>query len=163
MDRERALDELLTREQIRELATRYSIAVDRRDVDAVAELFDEEVDNGRFGRGREATRAYYRQYFEQAAEMWLHQVANHQIDLVDDDHATGICYVRAVSGGDDGNWRDAVIVYFDTYLRRDGRWGFVRRRIAPLVRFDTEAPRPTDRFRLPEAWSEHPAAPPPPG
>ena len=48
-----ALEELIARDQIRQLAFRYTLAVDGKDIDSLAELFVEDVDNGRYGPGRE--------------------------------------------------------------------------------------------------------------
>jgi hypothetical protein len=48
------------------------------------------------------------------------------IDLVDDDHATGIVYCAGqVQDGE--RWIHQSILYRDTYERRDGIWHFVRR------------------------------------
>src|SRR5262245_53795324 len=95
---ERALTELLAREQIRELVHRYSFAADSKDFDAVAELFDPEVDNGRYGKGREATKAFYEQLLGGMGDgRVMHLISNHQIDFVDDSHAYGMCYVRGVT------------------------------------------------------------------
>lgn len=154
MDRDRALTELLEREQIRELATRYSIAVDSGDVDTLASLFDEEVEHGRAGKGLAAAKEFFGGYFESGPAASLHVLANHQIDFVDDDNATGVCYYRVVSGTD-GVWSDRLLVYFDTYRRRDGQWHFARRKIAPMVRLPATQAPPEEEFRIPEAWARY--------
>jgi hypothetical protein len=155
VNRERELSELLDREQIRELATRYSFAADSGDFDAVAALFDEEVDNGRWGKGREATKAYYEHLLGQLGDgTVMHHVANHQIDFVDDDHAWGMCYVRAVAGLGD-RWTEAVACYVDEYVKRNGRWYFNRRRPADLQRFGLTGATGTGTFSLADAWAVH--------
>ena len=154
MDRDRALTELLEREQIRELATRYSIAVDSHDVDTLALLFDEDVEHGKAGKGPAAAKEYFGQYLESGPTATMHLVANHQIDFVDDDNATGVCYYRVVSGTD-GVWSDRLLVYFDTYRRRDGHWHFLRRRISPMVRLPAVQPPPDEPFRIPDAWDRY--------
>ena len=50
------LEELLARERIRQLAQRYALTVDGKDLDGIAALFVEDVNNGRYGSGREASR-----------------------------------------------------------------------------------------------------------
>jgi hypothetical protein len=132
MDRDQALTELLDREQIRELVHRYSFAADGKDFDTVAELFDPEVDNGKFGKGREATRAYYEKLLGAMPDAAvMHLIANHQVDFVDADHAYGMCYVRAVNGVG-STWSEIVACYVDDYVKRDGHWYFARRRPTDL-------------------------------
>jgi hypothetical protein len=95
VDREEEIAQLLEREQIRELATRYSFAVDSHDFDTVAGLFDEEVDNGRSGKGREATKAFYGNLLGRAGDgTAMHHMANHQIDFM-----TPITHGRCVTSG----------------------------------------------------------------
>jgi hypothetical protein len=54
-------------------------------------------------------------------------VGNHVIDVLDDDHATGIVSCRGeMEMGEE--WVVQAIQYHDAYERRDGRWRFVRRR-----------------------------------
>jgi hypothetical protein len=155
MDREKALSELLEREQIRELATRYSIAADSQDFDSLVLLFDPEVDNGRLGKGRAATKLYYEQLLGGMADgAVLHYVANHQIDFVDDTHAIGICYVRAVAGME-GRWSDVAAVYVDDYVKRDGSWFFARRKPSDLQRLTFDQPRSIGQVSLADAWAEH--------
>jgi hypothetical protein len=153
MDRERELTELLDREQIRELATRYSFAADSRDFEAVAELFDEEVDNGRWGKGREATARFYENLFGGGTEASVtHMISNHQIDFVDKSHAWGMCYVRAVAGIGD-RWMDLVAVYVDDYVKRDSHWYFSRRRPMDLQRFVHDNAVGVGKHSLADAWS----------
>lgn len=154
MTPDQALADLLRREEIRELATRYSVAVDSRDLDTLASLWDDEVEHGKAGRGREAAKAFFADYFAANPAVTLHMVANHQIDFLDDDHATGVCYIR-VCAGTDGVWSDRLLVYFDGYLRRDGRWRFTRRKVAPMVRLSSEQAPPEGPFRIPEAWARY--------
>ena len=155
MDREQALNDLLARDEIRELAIRYSFAADSQDFEAVAELFDPEVDNGRFGRGREATRSFYEALLGGLEDgTVVHMVSNHQIDFVDDTHAWGLCYVRAFMGAGD-RWTDVLACYVDDYVRRGGRWYFARRRPADLQRMSFEQPRSIGRMSLADAWAEH--------
>ncbi len=158
MDRDRELTELLDREQIRQLAIRYSFAADSRDYDALVELFDAEVDNGGWGKGRESTRAYYEHLLgkpdDGRAGLVAHLISNHQIDFVDDAHAEGLCYVRATAGLGE-RWTEIVALYLDEYVKRKGRWYFVRRRPHDLQRFSTEGPQSIGKLSLADAWEEN--------
>jgi hypothetical protein len=42
---------------MRKLVTRYSIAIDGKDIEALLDLCDPELDNERYGRGRDRVRA----------------------------------------------------------------------------------------------------------
>jgi uncharacterized protein (TIGR02246 family) len=120
-----ALDRLIAHDEIRLLASRYAVAVDTRDLDALVDLFVPDVRVGRDTAGRDALRASFEQSLSAIGVTILH-VGTHAIDLLDDDHATGVQY----SSGqieEVGRWIHQSIVYRDTYERRDGRWLFVRR------------------------------------
>lgn len=121
-----AVDRLLAYEEIRQLASRYAVATDRRDIDALVELFVPDVRVGRDTTGREAL---HRDLTERLAAIGVSflNVGTHQIDLVDEDHATGHVYCTAEVQSGDRMIRQAIR-YDDTYARRDGRWYFVRRR-----------------------------------
>jgi hypothetical protein len=121
------LRQLLDREQIRELAIRHAIASDALDFDGLVELFDPELDNERYGKGRDGVRTYYRTMFEtRTLGSWMHAVSNHQIDFLDDDHALGVLYVRAFTG-DNVDSADIAAMYLDQYVKRAGRWYFSER------------------------------------
>jgi hypothetical protein len=119
------LDRLIAHDEIRALASRYAVAVDARDLDALVALFVPDVRVGRDARGRDALRASFVASLSAVGVTILH-VGTHVIDLVDDDHATGVQYSAGqVQDGD--RWIHQAIVYRDTYERRDGTWLFVRR------------------------------------
>ena len=117
---------LLAHEQIRQLASRYAVALDARDLDTLVGLFVPEVRVGSSHVGRDALRANFSAQLRDLGVTILH-VANHVIDLVDDDHATGIVSCRGeIEMGE--KWIVQSIQYHDAYERRDGTWLFVRRR-----------------------------------
>jgi ketosteroid isomerase-like protein len=119
------LARLIAHDQIRMLASRYAVAVDSRDLDALVELFVEDVQVGRASFGREALKASFRESLSAVGVTMLH-VGTHQIDLLGPDDATGLVYcLGQVADGD--RWVHQSILYRDTYARRDGRWLFVRR------------------------------------
>ena len=89
------------------------------------ELFVEDVRVGRDQYGRDALRASFDVSLRGIGVSILN-LGTHAIDLVDDDHATGVVYCKGeIQDGD--RWIHQAIVYFDTYEKRGGRWYFVRR------------------------------------
>lgn len=124
------LERLLAYEEIRQLASRYAIHADARDLDALVSLFVPDVRVGRDTYGRDALRAEFDRSFRAVGITFLN-VGSHVIDLVDADHATGIVYCRGEiqdGGPDSERWIIHAIQYHDSYARRDGHWLFVRRR-----------------------------------
>jgi ketosteroid isomerase-like protein len=119
------LTRLVANDQIRSLASRYAVAVDSRDLDALVALFVPDVQVGRDLVGRDALRQSFDQTLS-AVGVTILQVGTHVIELVDDHHATGVVYCSGqVQEGE--RWIHQAIVYRDTYERHDGEWLFVRR------------------------------------
>ena len=79
---------------IQQLAIRYAMAVDARDMEAWVRCFRPDVDMGRHGTGREALRRYLdpmvRRFYRS-----VHQICGHRIELTTKDTATGAVYCRA--------------------------------------------------------------------
>lgn len=147
---ENQLERLLAHEEIRQLAAHYAVAVDSRDLDALVALFVADVRVGRDARGREALRASFDASLRDIGVSILN-VGTHAIDLIDADHATGLVYCHGqIQHGE--RWIHQMILYRDTYERRDGRWYFVRR-IHELW-YGQQAPTsPLDQ--PPANWPEH--------
>ena len=154
-------ERLLAYESIRQLACRYALAVDSRDLDSLVALFVDDVRVGRDRSGRPALRQDFDRQLRAVGVTILH-VTNHVIDLEDDDRATGIVYCRAeIQEGE--RWITQAIQYRDAYARRDGRWLFVRREhllwygaelgqnplALPPARWPENS---TGRGTLPESW-----------
>jgi ketosteroid isomerase-like protein len=119
------VERLLAFEEIRQLASHYAVAVDSRDLDALVELFVDDVRVGLDTFGREALRASFSDSLG-AIGISMLNVGTHAIDIVDSNHATGQVYCHGqIQDGD--RWIHQFILYRDTYERRDGRWFFVRR------------------------------------
>ena len=119
------VEELLAYERIRQLAARYALAVDSRDLDSLVALFVDDVRVGRDTYGRDALRASFDESLRGIGRSILN-VGTHVVDLVDDDHATGHVYCKGeIQDGD--RWIHQAILYRDTYERREGTWHFVRR------------------------------------
>ncbi len=158
MDR---LDLLVAHEEIRQLAARYAVAVDRRDLDALVELFVADVRVGGGATGRPALRASFDTSLRAIGASVLN-VGTHVIELTDPDHAAGTVYCKAeIQDGD--RWIHQAIAYDDTYRRDDGPWRFVRRvhrlfygaevGVNPLGLPPADWPAHHDgRGTLPEAW-----------
>jgi hypothetical protein len=122
-----ALEELVARDCIRQLAYRYALGVDGKDLDGLAALFVEDVDNGRYGPGRDGVKAFY-DHVLRAFHCSMHLVANHVIDFDDDDHAHGVVYCRAQHHVlEPEHWFDQALAYWDTYERAGDDWLFRRR------------------------------------
>ena len=120
-----AVERLLAYEEIRQLASRYAVAVDSRDLDALVGLFVDDVRVGRDATGREALRGFFDASLRGIGVSRL-SVTTQVIDLVDADHATGTVYCDGeIQDGE--RWVRQAILYRDIYARRGGRWFFVRR------------------------------------
>jgi hypothetical protein len=148
----RRLDRIESELAIGQLPARYALAIDARDLDTWAGLFVDDVDCGKFGRGRAALR----RFIEPAVRTFYrshHQICGQVIDFVDDDHATGKVYCRAEHEAA-GKWVVMAICYFDRYERRDGRWYFLRRSEKHWYSSDV-LERPTGpNFQRWDAWPD---------
>ncbi len=155
------VERLLAYEQIRQLASHYAVAVDSRDLDALVELFVDDVRVGRDTYGRDALRDSFAESLG-AIGISMLNVGTHAIDLVDADHATGQVYCHGqIQDGE--RWIHQFILYRDTYERRDGEWFFVRRihelwygeeaPISPLSFTPAEWPKNHDGLgTVPASW-----------
>ncbi len=124
------VEKLLAYEEIRQLASRYAVFADARDIDALVDLFVPDVRVGRDTTGHEALRENFDAAFRAVGVTFL-QVGTHVIDLQDADHASGIVYCRGeIQDGGLNSHRFIIhaIQYHDSYERREGRWLFVRRK-----------------------------------
>jgi len=124
---EERIDRLEALDQIRQLASRYALAVDTRDMGALSDLFVDDVRVGRDEQGRDAIRKWYGRSLERYGTT-VHFVGNHIIDFVSADEATGVvtCHDELEMRNE---WHLGKIQYWDTYVRRDGRWYFKRRKL----------------------------------
>jgi hypothetical protein len=124
------LEKLLAYEEIKQLASRYAVYADAREIDKLVDLFVSDVRVGRDRSGHDALRDDFNQSFRGVGVTFLH-VGNHVIDFQSDHAATGIVYTRGEiqdGGIDSDRWIIHAIQYHDSYARRDGRWLFVRRK-----------------------------------
>ena len=80
---------------IQQLAARYALAVDSKDVDGVVSLFVEDVNaGGSWGTGREALTRFYGDALSHFYRS-MHLIAGHVIAFDDGDHAHGVVHCRA--------------------------------------------------------------------
>ena len=157
---ERRVDQLLSVREIQELAYRYALAVDSRDLESLVALFVEDVGPGMDSRerdhsyelhptiGRDALRNWFRNALA-SFEMSILSVSNHVIDFVDSDHASGVVYCHAEMAVG-GEWIAQAIQYRDTYERVGGHWYFQYRQHLMWYSLDArEVPLGPDPVRFP--------------
>lgn len=136
---EARIERLEALDEIRQLAAKYAVALDMRDLDAVVNLFVEDVGVPGKHRGRAALRGWYDTEMRHNLLGSAHGVLGHVIDIHDGDNATGLVYSRndleTVSV-----WVIELLAYLDSYQRRDGRWYFVRR--TPLFWYQSDVTDP---------------------
>ena len=129
-------ERLLAYAEIGQLAHRYAVCTDARDLDSLVELYVPDVKISSKLQGRDTLRGLFDRALRDVGVTFLH-VGTHAIELDDDgDHATGVVYCRAEiqdGGPDSDRWIVQAIQYHDTYERRDGRWYFGANRRHLLV------------------------------
>jgi SnoaL-like domain len=140
--------ELMAREGIRDLVTRYNSNGDAGRLAQVFELFAPEATmelatgdgESRVCRGIDEIKTIFTgavETFREAADQRAqpgylrHCVATHQIDLLDRQHATGRCYFFVIRANGLDHWGR----YVDEYEERDGRWQFTSRKVTTEGRF----------------------------
>jgi ketosteroid isomerase-like protein len=160
-DAQTDLSWLVAHENIRQLAARYALAVDSRDLDALVELYVDDVALGDGRVGRQALRDHSERILSEIGVSVL-LVGTHVIDLHDATHGTGVVYTKAeIQDGE--KWIHQAVAYDDRYECRDGRWYFVSRRhrlfygaevgISPLGLAPANWPEHHDGWgTLPAAW-----------
>jgi len=134
----RRIERLEALEQIRQLPARYALALDMRDLDALAGLFPEDIEVGK-SRGREALRAWFDRTLRVQFTGTAHHVGNHVIEFEDLDHARGVVYSKN-EHETGAEWVIMQMMYVDDYERRAGRWYFRRR--LPLYWYATDLNKP---------------------
>jgi SnoaL-like domain len=128
------VSDLLAREAIRDLVTRYNSYGDSGLFDRMIGLFapDATVEiNGIAHHGHDELRRVFSGVSEQTSgpgdrpAYLRHCTATHQIDLVDETTATGRCYFFVLTSVGLDHWGR----YLDDYGVIDGEWRFDRRRV----------------------------------
>jgi ketosteroid isomerase-like protein len=146
------LERLVAREAIEDLAVRYAMAVDDRDVDTVLSCF---IPDGTFvRRGTETSGSELRPFWERMMARYgltVHTVHGHLVTV-----DAGTATATGVQAGSAELHHAGTLVrasyrYRDRYARLDGRWLFARRELAfAYVLADGEPfPDGIDRIRWP--------------
>ncbi len=156
-----AIERVVARDEIQQLAYRYALATDSRNLEELVGLFVEDVQVGADTFGRQALLANFEQQLRGVGVTILF-VGNHLVDFEGDDLARGHVYCRAeIQDGD--RWIQQAILYRDLYRRDQGSWLFVRRNHRlwygadapsnPLAQDPANWPKNhTGRGTLPEEW-----------
>ena len=149
------IDRLESLDQIRQLAAKYSLALDMRDMDAMVGLFPADVRVGGGASGRAALRAYMDATLRSPFTGTSHHIGGHIIEFDDAEHAHGVVYSKNEHETGD-EWVIMQMMYVDDYVRTGGRWFFSRR--LPLYWYATDLNKPpvgANKMRWPGTeWTE---------
>ena len=127
----RRLDRLESLDEIRQLAAKYSLSLDMRDLDAHVNLFAPDIRVSREKTGRGHLKRWLDDTLRQQFTGTSHHIGNHIIEFDDADHAHGVVYSKnehetpRQDGGAD--WVIMQMLYWDNDERMQGRWYFRRR------------------------------------
>ena len=123
------IERLEVRAELQDLVTRYSMAVDERDLDTVIDLFTPDATFGHPSdphiEGPEQIRAHYRSRLTGLVYSY-HYAHNQLIEWNGGDEATGEVNAHAEMAFP-GKLVIAALRYHDTYRRTDGVWRFAAR------------------------------------
>jgi len=148
------IDRLESLDAIRQLAAKYSLALDMRDSDAWVNLFPEDVEVGGGKAGRAALRDWFDATMSRQFDGTAHHIGNHIIEFDDPDHAQGIVYSKN-EHETGAEWVIMQMMYFDRYERIADRWYFRKR--LPLYWYATDLNKPPIGARK-MRWPGHPPA-----
>ncbi|KKX63425.1 nuclear transport factor 2 family protein [Pseudomonas putida] len=133
------IDRLESLDSIRQLAGKYALALDMRDMDAMANCFAPDVRVGRDKSGRAHLKAWLDETMRKQFHGTAHHLGQHIIEFSDADHATGVVYSK--NEHETGpEWVIMQMLYWDDYERIDGRWCFRRR--LPCYWYATDLNKP---------------------
>ena len=126
--------QVIARESIRDLVARYNANGDTGRFAQVRELFSPDatmdIGDGRVYRGLEEVMTIFTGTKEatgaaSALSHVRHSTTTHQIDLVDETHASGRLYFFVVTDIGLDHWGR----YVDSYIATDGTWKFASRKV----------------------------------
>jgi len=140
---QKALDTLIAKEEIRELALLYSRGVDRNDIELLRTLYAK-GSTDTHGDTFDGSAEDYVDFLEKSLPHLRyggHHICNHMVS-VDGDKGEGEVYAIAyhiVPDGKGGSQEDFLLCrYIDHYCKEDGRWCFAKR----VVTYDMRTTRP---------------------
>ncbi len=175
---EQRIDRLESLDEIRQLAAKYSLSLDMRDLDAHVNLFAPDIRVSREKTGRGHLKRWLDDTLRLQFTGTSHHIGNHVIEFDDPDHAHGVVYSKNEheTACEDGSseWVIMQMLYWDNYQRIDGRWYFRRR--LPCYWYATDINKPPvgeNKMRWPDrepysgayhdlwpSWNEFWASPP---
>jgi hypothetical protein len=153
-DFEVRLSRLEAIEEIRTLPSRYALAADSRDIDALVDLYADVNRPVYFPMGSEGiTRDDLGGWIRSSLDQYgttQHFICNHLVDLDDESHGHGIVYCQA--GQERGhNWILLALMYEDRYVVDGGRWRFAERHALPWYYTDwNDKPTGPEKMRWPD-------------
>ena len=115
------VDRLESLDAIRQLAAKYSLALDMRDLNALVGLFPEDVRVGKDRVGRASLRAWLDETLRHQFTGTAHHIGNHIIEFDDPDRARGVVYSKN-EHETPTEWVIMQMMYVDDYERISGRW-----------------------------------------
>jgi hypothetical protein len=133
------LDRLESIEEIRQLAGKYSLSLDMRDLDAHVNLFAPDIKVARDKVGRAHLKAWVDDTLRNQFTGTAHHLGQHIIEFKDPDHAIGVVYSKNEHECG-AEWVIMQMLYWDDYQRVDGRWYFRRR--LPCYWYATDLNKP---------------------
>jgi ketosteroid isomerase-like protein len=139
------LDRMEALDAIRQLAAKYALAVDMRDIDAIVNLYVEDVRVTKEERGRAALKRSFDGVLRGFTSS-VHHIGGHIIEFDDPDSAHGVVYCRCEHEVGD-KWVPMYLYYLDLYRRIGGRWFFGRRAVSQIYAVDI-AERPTGALKV---------------
>jgi hypothetical protein len=138
-DLQSRIDRLESIDEIRQLAAKYSLALDMRDADAWVNLFPADVRVNEIETGRGPLRRWFDETMREQFSGTSHHIGGHIIEFVDRHNAHGVLYSK--NEHEAGvEWVIMQMMYFDRYERIGGRWYFRRR--LPLYWYASDINKP---------------------
>jgi|TARA_B110000285_G_C14952004_1_gene527273 hypothetical protein len=130
----RRIERLEALDEIRQLAAKYSLSLDMRDLDAHVNLFAPDIQVTRDLKGREHLKQWLDDTLREQFTGTSHHIGNHIIEFSDQNNAHGIVYSKnehetptVKHGEKTAEWVIMQMIYWDDYQKIDGRWLFRRR------------------------------------
>ena len=139
MNIEQRLDRLESLDEIRQLAAKYSVTLDMRDLDMHVNLFVPDVRVGKEKVGRQALKSWADATFRDQFKGTSHHIGNHIIDFNSPDSAIGLVYSKN-EHETESEWVIMQMLYWDSYERVEGRWLFKKR--FPMYWYATDINKP---------------------
>lgn len=120
------LDRLESTEAIRQLAGKYALSLDMRDLDAHVGLFAPDIRVGREKVGRAHLKSWVDDTLRHQFTGTSHHIGQHIIEFKTPDRAIGVVYSKN-EHETGAEWVLMQMLYWDEYERIDGCWYFRRR------------------------------------